>query len=203
MLTRGFFGSQRPQPPREIPPGQYYETGFPTLTVGPTPRIDTADWSFELSRGVGPGASPVATWDWNALMAMPQEEIRTDLHCVTKWSKLDTHWKGVSFDKILEAAGDLTEEYVMISSYGGYTTNLPLDDVTDGKAWIAWEFEGEPLDPGHGGPARMLVPHLYLWKSAKWVNGVRLMDEDSPGFWEAAGYHMRGDPWHEERYWGD
>jgi DMSO/TMAO reductase YedYZ molybdopterin-dependent catalytic subunit len=136
-------------------------------------------------------------------MAFPTEEFTTDLHCVTKWSKLDSEWKGISFDTLLEAAGEVTEDYVMIGSYGGYTTNLPLDDVTGGKAWLALEFEGEPLEPNHGGPARLLVPHLYLWKSAKWVTSIELMDTDAPGFWEASGYHMRGDPWGEERYWGD
>ncbi len=198
-MTRGFFGLRRPEPPREIPPGQYFETGFPTLSAGPTPKIETDTWEFTIGRGM----EQLARWSWDELMALPNEEITVDLHCVTKWSKLDTNWKGVSVDTLLEAIGEPTEDFVMITSYGGYTTNLPLEDLTDGKAWVTWEFDGEPLEPQHGGPARLLVPHLYLWKSAKWVNGMRFMDADAPGFWEAAGYHMRGDPWREERYWGD
>ena len=129
--------------------------------------------------------------------------ISVDLHCATKWAKLDSTWRGVSADTLLEAIGKHAEKFVMITSYGGYTTNLPLADLTGGKAWVTWEFDGKPLERPHGGPARLLVPHLYLWKSAKWVNGLRLMDADAPGFWEASGYHMRGDPWREERYWGD
>ena len=199
MVTRGFFGLRRPEPPRELPPGQYFETGFPTLTAGPTPHIETSTWEFTLSRG----RQQLASWSWDQLMALPNEEITTDIHCVTKWSKLDSTWRGVSIDTLLEAIDEPTEDFVMISSYGGYTTNLPLEDLTDGKAWVAWEFEGEPLELQHGGPARLLVPHLYFWKSAKWVNGLRFMDADAPGFWEASGYHMRGDPWREERYWGD
>ncbi len=199
MATRGFFGLRRPEPPREIPPGQYYETGFPTLSAGPTPHVETDTWEFTLSRGT----EQLASWNWEGLMALPNEEITVDLHCVTKWSKLDSTWRGVSVDTLLEAIDEPAEDFVMITSYGGYTTNLPLDDLTDGKAWVTWEFEGESLEPQHGGPARLLVPHLYFWKSAKWVNGLRFMDADAPGFWEAAGYHMRGDPWREERYWGD
>ncbi len=202
MVTRGFFGQRRPDAPREIPPGQYYEEGFPTLTVGPTPRIETDTWQFTISRGTG-GSEQLASWSWQELMALPAEDITVDIHCVTKWSKLDSHWTGVSIDTLLETIGEPAEEYVMISSYGGYTTNLPLDDVTGGKAWVAYGYDGEPLEPQHGGPARLLVPHLYFWKSAKWVNGIRLMDADVPGYWEAGGYHMRGDPWREERYYGD
>ena len=199
MVTRGFFGLRRPGPPREIPPGQYYETGFPTLTAGPAPKIETDTWEFTISRGT----EQLARWDWNELMALPNEVITVDLHCVTKWSKLDSTWRGVSVDTLLEAIGKPAEKFVMITSYGGYTTNLPLADLTGGKAWVTWEFDGKPLERPHGGPARLLVPHLYLWKSAKWVNGLRFMDADAPGFWEAAGYHMRGDPWLEERYSGD
>ncbi len=186
MVTRGFFGQRRPDAPREIPPGQYYEEGFPTLTVGPTPRIETDTWQFTISRGTG-GSEQLASWSWPELMALPGEDITVDIHCVTKWSKLDSHWTGVSIDTLLETTGEPTEDYVMISSYGGYTTNLPLDDVTGGKAWVAYGYDGEPLEPQHGGPARLLVPHLYFWKSAKWVNGIELMAEDSPGFWEQRG----------------
>ncbi len=200
MITRGFFGLRRPEPPRPLPPGQYYETGFPVLSAGPTPRIPLDEWEFTLDDDEG----QLGRWSWDELMALPQDEIETDIHCVTKWSKLDTQWRGVSIDTLFSEAGvSPADDYVMAFSYGGYTTNLPLDDITDGKAWVAWEFEGEPLPPEHGGPARLLVPHLYFWKSAKWVKGLRFMSSDQPGFWEQAGYHMRGDPNREERYWGD
>jgi DMSO/TMAO reductase YedYZ molybdopterin-dependent catalytic subunit len=138
------------------------------------------------------------------MQALPQHDIVVDIHCVTKWSMLGSRWRGVSIDTFFEAAGiEPPEGYVMAYCYGGYTTNLPMSDVRGGKAYVAWEFNGEPLEPKHGGPARLLVPHLYFWKSAKWVRGLRLIDSDAPGFWEQAGYHMRGDPWKEERYWGD
>ena len=141
-------------------------------------------------------------WTWQEFMALPREDVTVDIHCVTKWSKLDTLWTGVSLDTLL---GDIGNEagYLLAHCDGGYTTNLPLEDVLDGKAWIAYEYGGEPLHPEHGGPARLLVPHLYFWKSAKWIAGLRVMDHDEPGFWEANGYHNRGDPWREERYWTD
>ena len=141
-------------------------------------------------------------WDWAALQALPQDEPTVDLHCVTRWSKLATTWRGVSLDTLL-ADVETAADYVLISSYGGYTTNVPLEDLLDGKAWIAHEYDGEPLAAEHGGPARLLVPHLYLWKSAKWVRGLTLSLEDEPGFWETAGYHNYGDPWREQRYWGE
>ena len=121
---------------------------------------------------------------------------------MTKWSKLDTVWEGVSVDSLLDGV-DTSAEYVMAFSDGGYTTNLPLEDVTGGKAWVAFNFDGAPLEAEHGGPARLLVPHLYFWKSAKWVRGLQLMEKDEPGFWETYGYHMYGDPWREQRYSGD
>ena len=128
------------------------------------------------------------------------EDIVTDIHCVTHWSKLDMAWRGVSLDRLFEDV-ETSYDYVMVGSHGGYTTNLPLDDLLEGQAWIATEAEGEPLTPEHGGPARLLVPHLYFWKSAKWVNEIRMKPSDEPGFWEQNGYHIRGDPWQEERYW--
>ena len=144
----------------------------------------------------------LARWNWDELRALPSETITRDIHCVTKWSKLDTTWEGVSIDTLLEGI-EPGAAYVTAWSDGGYTTNLPFEDVTGGKAWVAFGYDGEPLDPEHGGPARLLVPHLYFWKSAKWVNGLRLLDHDRPGFWESLGYHNLGDPWREERYWGD
>jgi DMSO/TMAO reductase YedYZ molybdopterin-dependent catalytic subunit len=141
-------------------------------------------------------------WNWKSLRELPTENITVDLNCVTRWSKLGTHWEGVSLDTIFgEIEADA--EYVMVRSYGDYTTNLPLADLRNKQAWIAVRFDDEDLAPEHGGPARLLVPHLYLWKSAKWVRGIRLMHEDQPGFWESLGYHNYGDPWREQRYSGD
>ena len=141
-------------------------------------------------------------WSWDEFRELKSEEVTVDIHCVTKWSKLDTAWEGVSVDALLDAV-EHDASYVVAFCDGGYTTNLPLEDVTDGKAWVAFAYDGEPLDPEHGGPARLLVPHLYFWKSAKWVRGLSLRDDDEPGFWESNGYHLRGDPWLEQRYWGD
>jgi DMSO/TMAO reductase YedYZ molybdopterin-dependent catalytic subunit len=141
-------------------------------------------------------------WSWPELMALPAEPVTADIHCVTRWSKLDTAWRGVSIDTLL-ADVDTEADYAMAHSYGGYSTNLPLEDLLDGKAWVAYEYDGEDLAPEHGGPARLLVPHLYFWKSAKWVRGIELMLQDSPGFWEQLGYHDYGDPWREQRYQGD
>jgi DMSO/TMAO reductase YedYZ molybdopterin-dependent catalytic subunit len=196
VVTRGFTGRGRREV--DLPPGQYLTDDFPVLSAGPTPRINVDEWRFEIADRDGTRQG----WIWPELLALPGEEITTDIHCVTKWSKRGTHWRGVSLDTLLSEV-DSDAGYVMAYSYGGYTTNLPMADVRDGKAWVAYEYEGEPLAPEHGGPARLLVPHLYFWKSAKWVRGLRLMDTDEPGFWESAGYHMYGDPWREQRYWGD
>ena len=199
FVSRGFKGRRRDEAdPERVPPGQYVEHDFPVLSAGPTPHVDLAEWDFEL---VGATDEP-RRWSWEEFRALPSETITRDIHCVTKWSKLDTTWEGVSVDTLL-ADVETDASHVLAFSDGGYTTNLPLEDVTDGKAWIAFAYEGEPLDPEHGGPARLLVPHLYFWKSAKWVRGLRLLEEDEPGFWEGLGYHMYGDPWREQRYWGD
>ncbi|MGH7918627.1 MAG: sulfite oxidase-like oxidoreductase [Candidatus Dormibacteraceae bacterium] len=181
-----------------VPPGQYVVDGFPVLSAGPTPRTSHRDWSFSIDGAVEAPAS----WTWDELQALPQETFTVDIHCVTKWTKLGTTWTGVSLDTLLEHV-ETGAEYVSAWCDGGYTTNLPLEEVTGGRAWIAHSFDGEPLAAEHGGPARLLVPHLYFWKSAKWVRGLNLTVEDEPGFWETAGYHNHGDPWSEERYWGD
>ena len=199
VFTRGFGGRRgAASTDQELPPGQYLTHDFPVLSAGPTPRISTDDWEFVVSTETG----AVHRWTWTEMLALPSETVEVDLHCVTRWSKLGTTWTGISLDTLL-ADVETTAEYALASSYGGYTTNLPLEDLLDGKAWIAYEFEGEPLHPEHGGPARLLVPHLYLWKSAKWVRGVALRDHDDPGFWESLGYHEYGDPWREQRHWGD
>jgi DMSO/TMAO reductase YedYZ molybdopterin-dependent catalytic subunit len=198
-VSRGFFGRRRPEvDTTRLPPGQYPTDDFPVLSAGPTPRTALESWSFTIRGEVD---SPVS-WSWEEFQALPRETVTVDIHCVTRWSKFDTSWTGVSVDALLDGV-ETGAGYVTAFSDGGYTTNLPLDDITGGKAWVAYDFDGEPLDPEHGGPARLLVPHLYFWKSAKWVRGLELRSEDEPGFWEAAGYHNHGDPWREQRYWGD
>jgi DMSO/TMAO reductase YedYZ molybdopterin-dependent catalytic subunit len=198
-ISRGFRGRPRPQvDPARIPPGQYLVNDWPVLSAGPTPRPNMDEWRFEID---GMVEQPVS-WSWSEFTSLPAVEITRDIHCVTKWSKLDTTWKGVAIDTLMENVS--TEaKYVTAFCYGGYTTNVPLADLTGGRAWVAYEAFGEPLDPEHGGPARLLVPHLYFWKSAKWVRGLRFTADDEPGFWEQAGYHIYGDPWREQRYWND
>jgi DMSO/TMAO reductase YedYZ molybdopterin-dependent catalytic subunit len=196
--SRGFQGRPRQADAARLPPGQYLEHGFPVLSAGPTPRTPLDEWTFAIRGAVD---QPVS-WTWDELLTLPAETSTVDIHCVTKWSKLDTTWEGVSVDTLL-AQLETEAEYVTAWCDGGYTTNLPLEDVTGGRAWIAYEFDGEPLDPEHGGPARLLVPHLYFWKSAKWVRGLELLNHDQPGFWEGFGYHNHGDPWKEQRYEGD
>ena len=198
-VTRGFKGKRAKE--REsfrVPPGQYVTEDFPVLSAGPTPHTPLDRWTFTVEVE---GTEP-RTWDWDAFRALSSEEVRADIHCVTKWTKLDTVWEGVSVDTLLEGI-EHSATHVLAFSDGDYTTNLPLPDVVDGKAWVAFAYDGRPLEPEHGGPARLLVPHLYFWKSAKWVRGLRLMDHDEAGFWESYGYHMYGDPWREQRYWGD
>lgn len=197
LVTRGFHGRRGGDPVR-IPPGQYETHDFPVLSAGPTPHVDTDGWTFTIADETGGTHS----WTWEEFLDLPQERPRVDIHCVTRWSKLGTDWVGVSLDTLLEDVAT-TAEYALAVSHGGYTANLPLQDLTDGRAWVVHTFDGEPLAAEHGGPARLLVPHLYFWKSAKWVRGLRLFDEDEPGFWEQAGYHDYGDPWREQRYRGD
>ena len=194
-FTRGFGAHRRESDPR-LPPGQYLTEDFPVLSAGPTPRVPLDSWAFSIRAETG----ETTTWNWDQFQALPSEEVTTDIHCVTRWPKRGTTWRGVSIHTLF---ADVKSEdaYSMVHSYGGYTTNVPLEDLLGGKAWVAYEFEGEPLDPEHGGPARLIVPHLYFWKSAKWVRGIVLQSHDDPGFWEQNGYHLHGDPWQEERYW--
>jgi DMSO/TMAO reductase YedYZ molybdopterin-dependent catalytic subunit len=199
LISRGFRGRRRePAQAERLPPGQYLVRDFPVLSAGPTPHTPLEDWSLTL---VGALDAP-RTWTWEEFLALPSETITRDIHCVTKWTKLDTSCTGVSLDTLLDGV-ETEAEHVTAYCDGGYTTNLPLEDVTGGKAWIAYAYEGEPIAPEHGGPARLLVPHLYFWKSAKWVRGLELMLDDRPGFWEGFGYHNYGDPWREQRYAGD
>jgi DMSO/TMAO reductase YedYZ molybdopterin-dependent catalytic subunit len=202
MTTRGFTGRrQAPDVAERLPPGQYLTEDFPVLSAGPTPHVRTEDWSFTLK--VGP--RPVAKWDWAAFNALPQSKLTRDIHCVTKWTKLDTAWEGVLIDDILAEAGLEAPPtgFTLAHSFDGYTTNVPTADLVGGKAMVALRYDGKPLQPEHGGPARLLVPHLYFWKSAKWLNGLQFTERDEAGFWELRGYHIYGDPWREQRFTGD
>ena len=200
-FTRGFTGRGAAARDPRLPPGQY-DTGrdWPVLTAEVTPELDTSSWTFSVEGLV----ERPTTWSWDEIHELPPSTYEGDIHCVTTWSKLGMRFAGVSVDTLLEVTRPRPEAaFVVAWSHTGYTTNLPLADVTGGRAWVAWEADGQPLPVDHGGPARLLVPHLYFWKSAKWVAGLRLLDHDEPGFWERNGYHDRGDPWLEQRYQGD
>jgi DMSO/TMAO reductase YedYZ molybdopterin-dependent catalytic subunit len=197
-ISRGFHRRhEEAEPAGRVPPGQYVTHDFPVLSAGPTPHTPLANWTFKIEGGKSP-----TSWTWEEFQALPSETVTVDIHCVTRWSKLDTSWTGVSLDVLLDAVS-ADDPYVLAFCDGGYTTNLPAADLRGGKAWVAYNYEGNPLAPEHGGPARLLVPHLYFWKSAKWVRGLRLRETDVPGFWEMYGYNMYGDPWKEQRYAGD
>lgn len=189
------FGGRNRDDNPALPPGQFLTASFPVLSAGPTPSIETEDWEFFIHTEDG----QTRTWNWDQFHELPSEDVTVDIHCVTSWSKLGTTWRGVSLDTLF-AEVETGFDFVMAHSYGGYTTNLPLEEMLDGQAWIAYEYDGDEIDPEHGGPARLLVPHLYFWKSAKWVRGLVMQSEDNPGFWEENGYHLHGDPWREERY---
>jgi len=201
FVSRGFVGKRRGTgAANRVPPGQYVTTDYPVLSAGPTPRTPLDQWSFSID---GLVEEPVR-WSWQEFLALPRQQFLADIHCVTKWTKLDTHWEGVSVDTLLEHVTlDRRAMYVLAYSDGGYTTNIPLTDIINGHAFVAYSYENGPLPPEHGGPARLMVPHLYLWKSAKWVRGLTLMEKDKRGFWESFGYNNHGDPWKEERYAGD
>ncbi|MFI9612884.1 sulfite oxidase-like oxidoreductase [Streptomyces sp. NPDC052023] len=199
-VTRGFTGRPRVDNPG-LPPGQY-DAGddWPVLSAEVTPHLEATEWTFRID---GLVEAPRA-WDWAQAHALPASAYEGDIHCVTGWSKFGVRFAGVSLDAFLEQARPLpAATHAVAYAHTGYTTSLPLADLTGGRAWIAWEYDGRPLTPEHGGPARLLVPHLYFWKSAKWLAGIRLLDHDEPGFWEQNGYHARGNPWEEQRYSGD
>ena len=198
MITRG-FRRRRTEDDERLPPGQYLEHGFPVLSAGPTPLTPLGPLGLPDHRRDRPRN---ARGRGTSSRRCPREEITVDIHCVTTWTKLDTDWTGVSVDTLLDGV-ELEGGFVTALCDGGYTTNLPVEDVTGGKAWVAYGYDGEPLEPQHGGPARLLVPHLYFWKSAKWVRRLIFTEDDEPGFWETLGYHDRGDPWLEQRYQGD
>jgi DMSO/TMAO reductase YedYZ molybdopterin-dependent catalytic subunit len=201
MATRGFTGKGRPAGSgTRLPPGQFLTEDFPVLSAGPTPVVAPENWQFTLK--VGP--RPVKQWSWREFISLPVTAVMRDIHCVTKWSKFDTAWEGVSIDDLLaDARLEPPTPYVLAHSVDGYATNVPTNDLVGGRAMIALRYEGKPIAADHGGPARLLVPHLYFWKSAKWVNGLQFTERDEAGFWELRGYHMYGDPWQEQRYSGD
>jgi len=196
-ISRGFSGRRTATDVR-LPPGQYLTNDFPVLSAGPTPRVALDKWEFTIDDGT----DVLRRWNWKSFRELPAETITVDIHCVTRWSKLRTIWEGTLLDNLF-ADLKTDAEFALVRSYGDYTTNLPLDDLMNRQAWIAFRFDDEDLAPEHGGPARLLVPHLYLWKSAKWVRGITLMHDEKPGFWESLGYHNYGDPWREQRYQGD
>ncbi|HVN26785.1 MAG TPA: sulfite oxidase-like oxidoreductase [Candidatus Paceibacterota bacterium] len=195
LINKGF--QRKRETDDRLPPGQYREYDFPVLSLGPTPKVGTAEWKLDVDGLVAKKLS----WTWDEFNALPQENVVKDIHCVTKWSKFDTAWSGVSIDTIIELAGvDESATHLIAYSYDGYSTNLPIEDVRNGKAMVALRYDNAAIEAEHGGPARLLVPHLYFWKSAKWVNRLSFTDHDDPGFWEIRGYHNYGDPWKEQRY---
>ena len=201
MVTRGFFGRKRDaDTTNRLPPGQTLTEGFPVLSAGPTPHIQTSSWSLTLKDGI----RPLKKWSWDEFNALPRTKWTRDIHCVTTWSKFDTGWEGVLIDDVFAAAGvEAPTPYILAHSFDGYTTNVPVDDLAGGKAMVALLYEGRPIPADHGGPARLLVPHLYFWKSAKWLSGLQFTKRDEAGFWELRGYNMYGDPWKEQRYTDD
>lgn len=179
-----------------VPPGQYLAKGFPVLTYGETPQIDTRDWELKVW-----GLAAPKTFTWSDFMEMPQRELTADFHCVTRWSKLDVKWRGVTVTDFLNCIEvDPKAVHVMEHCYGGYTTNISMEDFARSQNFFAHTLFGEPLPAEHGGPMRLVVPHLYAWKSAKWINGLEFLSGEELGFWERNGYHTRGEPWAQERY---
>ena len=202
----GFFDRNRNEviaqgfDPARLPPGQYLTDRFPVLHVGDVPTYAPDEWNLTIGGLVD---TPYVL-TFAQLTALPSVTLTTDIHCVTKWSKFDTVWRGVKVRDLFERAGVKPEAaYVMGHAEYGYTANLPFDDATRDESLVVWEFDNEPIEPIHGGPVRLLVPNLYFWKSPKWLRGIEVMNADKPGFWERNGYHMYGDPFLEQRHWGD
>lgn len=202
----GFFSKKRDEyleqgiDPARVPPGQYLTDRFPVLHAGPTPKVDVDRWTFEIGGLVETGA----TFDYQEFTSLPAVDRTFDIHCVTKWSKVDTSWHGVAVQELMSRVTPKPQAtHVLLAAEQGFTANLPMQDFLLPENLFAWEYDGQPLDIEHGWPLRLVVPHLYFWKSVKWVRGFQLLDHDEPGFWERNGYHMRGDPFEEQRYWGD
>ena len=197
IVNKGFVGKGGADNTR-VPPGQTQVSSWPVLTYGPTPHVDTKTWTLTIDGAVN---KPI-TLTWEEFNKLPQLQLLTDIHCVTRWSKLHMPWDGVSLDELIGLAGGLTSDaqHLIATTVEGYTTNVPVRDILNNQAMVATYAEGEPLTPEHGGPARLFVPHLYFWKSAKWIQRLTFTKEDHSGFWEVNGYHNYGDPWKEERY---
>jgi DMSO/TMAO reductase YedYZ molybdopterin-dependent catalytic subunit len=194
---RGLTGRHARPEEERLPPGQHLVRDWPVLDLGVQPKIDPARWSLRVFGAV----HEAVTWDWAAFRAQEQVRETTDIHCVTTWSRYDNQWEGVSTATVLQAVRPLdSAAFVVLHSHDGYTTNLPLADFAAADALLAHSWEGKPLTTEHGGPVRLIVPHLYLWKSAKWLQRIEFVTADQPGFWEVRGYHDRGDPWDEQRY---
>jgi DMSO/TMAO reductase YedYZ molybdopterin-dependent catalytic subunit len=198
-ITRGFRGKGANRD-AQLPPGQHITGDFPVMLAEAAPHIDPATWTFAIDGKV----DRPKTWTWDEIRALPASSYTGDIHCVTSWSKRGVTFAGVSVDTLLDAVGVKPEaSHVLAFSHTGYTTNVTISDVTNGRAWVVWDYGGEPLERAHGGPARLLIPHLYFWKSAKFIAGLHILDHDEHGFWEQRGYHDRADPWLEQRYQGD
>lgn len=193
-----FFSKPTPEKSDRVPPGQYLAKGFPVLTYGETPQVTTSEWQLRVWGLVEP-----KTFTWSEMMNLPQHEFTADFHCVTRWSKLDVKWRGIKVtDWLKEIELSPQATHIMEHCYGGYTTNLSLEDFGREENFFAHTLNDEPIAAEHGGPMRLIVPHLYAWKSAKWINGIEFLDHNESGFWERNGYHQRGEPWAEERYGG-
>ncbi|NET29291.1 sulfite oxidase-like oxidoreductase [Okeania sp. SIO1I7] len=191
-----FFHKPEAENGDRVPPGQYLAKGFPVLTYGQTPNISTDTWELKVW-----GLAKPLTFTWSDLMAMPQNHFTADFHCVTRWSKLDVQWTGVKVTDLMgHVEVDPKAVHIMEHCYGGYTTNISVTDFLREENFFAHTLFGEPLPAAHGGPVRLVVPHLYAWKSAKWINGLEFLKDEELGFWERNGYHTRGEPWAEERY---
>ena len=202
----GFFDRNREDvaakgfDPSRLPPGQYLTDRFPVLHVGEVPSYEPGEWNLSI----GGLVDKPYVLSFEELTALPSITLTTDIHCVTKWSKFDTVWRGVRVRDLLDVAGvQKNATHIMGHAEFGYTANLPLVDATLDESLVVWEFDNVPIEPIHGGPVRLLVPNLYFWKSPKWLRGIEVRDSDQPGFWERNGYHMYGDPFLEQRHWGD
>lgn len=199
MIINPGFVRKRKIDDREVdrlPPGQYLESGFPVLSIGPTPIVPKDEYKLKVW-----GLCDPVEFSLSEIMNMKSTEIIEDIHCVTKWSKFDSEWRGVWLDTIIEKISlDESVTHILAHSSDGYTTNLPIEDVTEQKCLVAFEYDGEEIESSHGGPVRLVIPHLYFWKSAKWLSGIEFLDHEVSGFWEERGYHNYGDPWKEQRY---
>ena len=200
MVLNFFNKGSRPETPERLPPGQYLTKGWPVLHYGDVPRPRLRDWTFRVW---GLVENP-QQWTFDELLALGQARVECDVHCVTRWSKFDNVFEGVPFRAVLQAVRPKAEaRYVMVHAEQGFTANVPLEDLDRETVLFAHKHDGKELEADHGGPLRLVVPHLYFWKSAKWVRGLEFLADDAAGFWESFGYHMRGDPWQEQRYWGE